>query len=250
MYPGCLREWSVRAILHSLRSGRECAGSCRVGQRSAGATVSLVPGIFAGSAFEIGRARQGRVRGRVVGYALRIGVLVGDRLSRGGGAGGCIAGVAIIVPLPLVCLTLSICARLPLVGVVDVDVREIDAATISVAVTVPAIFPIMVPSAPVSLINATAVPIKVIGQPGTHSETQAECERWNSGVGFDVNDLRVVDGNINHFRVCRNNPDNLLLLDDFLLGRIDKMACGPGLFAQPLDGVHHIRRLLDKRLSH
>lgn len=140
------------------------------------------------------------MRGRVVGYASRIGVLVVDRLSRGGGAGGRVAGIAIIVPLPLVCLTLRICARLPLVCIVDVDVHEIDAATISVEVTVPVVLPIMVPSAPVSPINATAVPIKVIGQPGTHSETQAECERWNSGVGFDVNDLRVVDGNINHFR--------------------------------------------------
>ena len=206
--------------------------------------------------------------GAVIRRDLRNGLIASGRTVGPGGSfrpgfGGGETGVAGIIALALVDLAAAVGAGLPLGHAVVVDVHNthivvhhgvVDGGVVSAA---PAIIPtsvvpiVMIPSAPVSAIDAAAVPIEIVGQPGAHGKTHAKGDKGRVAglVGLHIDDLGIVLRHVNHLGVGRHDANNFLLHDHFLLRGIHQIADRLSLGPKFLNGLHHVSRLNDKGLT-
>jgi len=107
------------------------------------------------------------------------------------------------------------------------------------------------PRSPSSPVGKTEADVET----GSESEAKRRViKRWIISVSRGSPNInRIIDGNVNHFRVGRLDDDDplppLLLGDDFLLLRWGQMPIGLRPDAHPLDCIHDIRFLSEKGLS-
>ena len=181
------------------------------------------------------------------------------------GFGGGKTGVAGVIALALVDLAAAVGAGLPLGHAVVVDVHNIDVAVRHRVVdggggvaAAPALVPtsvvpiVMIPSAPISAVDAAAVPVEIVIQPGSHRKTHAEGEERRVArlVGLHIDDLRIVLRHVNHLGVGRHDTNNFLLHDHCLLRGIPQITGCLSLGPKFLNGLHHVSRLNHKGLTH
>jgi hypothetical protein len=93
-------------------------------------------------------------------------------------------------------------------------------------------------------------PVKIVIEPGTHRQAEAKGNQRGAERMPEINDFRLIDGNVNEFRIGREYFDRAVVGKDILLRRALKIPQGLGLGAKPLDGVHHVLLLIKKGFAH
>ena len=91
-------------------------------------------------------------------------------------------------------------------------------------------------------------PIQVVTEPKAGRVADAESQKGIRIItrARNIDDIRIVTGDVNHVRLRRNNADRVSLIYDLLLRSIDQCSRRPRAYAQPLDGIHHLGRLRKK----
>src|ERR1039458_1160309 len=97
--------------------------------------------------------------------------------------------------------------------------------------------------------NISVSPIKIAIQPPANRKADAESNEWRAIPGLIINHVRLVNRHINHLRISRNNFNVAAVIDYLLLRRRLQVAEIIRRRAQPLDGTHHVRLLIEKSLS-
>ena len=102
-------------------------------------------------------------------------------------------------------------------------------------------------AAPVN--NIAVPPIKVAIQPTTNRKAEAKRNERRAIRGVVINLVRLIDWHIDYLGIRRNDFNVATVIDYLLLRRglqVTKIICR---CAQPLDGTHHLRLLIEKSLS-
>ncbi len=92
-------------------------------------------------------------------------------------------------------------------------------------------------------------PIKIAVQPHANRKADAESDKGGAIRSLIIDLVRLVDRHINHLRVSRNNFNVAAVINHLLLRRGLQVADVVSRRAQALDGIHHVRLLIEKGLS-